>query len=103
MYPHPLFWALPKAHTPEGTAWIPGSIPLIKSFLTSEASKFMPFATPVLKTVIAASQTQNMTPFACNSFIPINTSPMPGTLNAPALGFQKGLRRAGLPVSGSFA
>src|SRR5262245_18236481 len=52
---------------------------------------------------MAALHTQNITPLLCSSLSPIGTAPVPGTLNAPGLGFQKGLRIDGFFVSGSSA
>src|SRR6186713_2072837 len=80
-----------------------GSNPLTQSFLTSAGSRFNDCATTPLYTVKAISQTQNRTPLACNSLMPIGTTPTPGILKSPCLGFQKGLRVDGFLVLGSSA
>src|SRR5688572_7105654 len=82
---------------------MPGSIPLDQSFFTSTGSRLNDCATTPLYTVKAISQAQNNTPLSCNSLMPIGTTPTPGILKSPCLGFQKGLRAEGFLVLGSLA
>src|SRR4030095_13729681 len=52
---------------------------------------------------MAILHTQNCTPLACNSFIPIGTGPRPGALKSPGLGFHIGLRSlAAVAASGAW-
>jgi len=52
-------------------------------------------AATALYTVIAMSQTANMTPLSCSSLIPMGNGPSPGATKSPGLGFQKALRTEG--------
>src|SRR4029077_16193540 len=92
-----------RAQIPAGSTLIPGSIPLNQSFFTATGSRFDYCDITPMYTVKAISHAQNNTPLSCNSFIPIGTTPTPGILKSPCIGFQKGLRVEGLLVLGSLA
>src|SRR6187401_542159 len=102
-YEQPCSCARLIAQIPAGTACMPGNKPLTQSFFTSLGSRFNDCATTPLYTVNAISHTQNNTPLSCNSLMPIGTTPTPGILKSPCLGFQKGLRVDGFLVLGSSA